>query len=100
MTPHSEPDWDFIQIRIRADRLEEELLESVDLLYGILVLTLSSNLAEFNSTFTSSVRFKFLQFPQGFRVGRRLIELDDQAGGLLEVRGIPLRQLVYAPRNK
>jgi hypothetical protein len=91
---------ELIQARIRLDQLEQELSDAVNLLYGILVLSLKEAPTEVRSKVTRSVRFKLFQFPQGFRVGRRLIELDEQFGGLLESKGVWLKCWVYEPRER
>jgi hypothetical protein len=91
---------DLIQARIRVDQLEQELSDAVYLLYGILALILTDAPTEVLSRTTRSVRSKLFQLPQGCRVGRRLIALDDQFGGFLETRGIWLKCWVYEPREK
>ncbi len=91
---------ELIQARIKLDQLEQELSDAVNLLYGILASTLKDAPTEVRSKITRSVRFKLFQFPQGCRIGRRLIELDEQFGGLLESKGIWLKCWVYEPREK
>ena len=91
---------DAISIRVQLHDLEQDLSNAVHLLYGILVMILSPMPNETESPIARVVRFKLLQLPQGCRVGRRLIELDDQFGGLLEGKGIWLKRWVYEPRGK
>jgi hypothetical protein len=91
---------DLIQARIRGDQLEQDLSDAINLLYGILVLTLKDAPTEVKSRVTRSVRFKLFQLPHACRIGRRLIELDEQFGGQLETSGIWLKCWVNEPREK
>jgi hypothetical protein len=91
---------DLIRARLRLDQLEQDLSDALNLLYGILALSLDDAPTEVRSKVTRSVRFKLFQLPQGCRIGRRLIELDQQSGCLLESKGIWLECWVYEPREK
>jgi hypothetical protein len=90
---------DLIRTRVSADQLEQDLSDALNLLYGILAVTLKDAPTEVRSRVTKSVRFKLFQLPQGCRIGRRLVELDEQFGGLLETNGIWLKCWVYEPRD-
>jgi hypothetical protein len=91
---------DLVRARMRADQLEQELSDAVYLLYGIIAWNLVDASPDVRSGLARSVHLKLLQFPQGSPIGRRLIALDEQFGGLLETKGIWLKQWVYEPRKK
>src|ERR1700749_5035861 len=99
MTDQSQILSDLIQARISRDQLEQQLSDAINLLYGILAMTLKDAPTEVRSRVTTSVRYKLFQLPQGCRVGRHLIEIDEQFGGLLETNGIRLKFWVYEPRE-
>jgi hypothetical protein len=91
---------DLVRLRVRAEQLEKELSDAVYLLYGIIAWNLADASPEESFRIARSVHLKLLQFPQGWPLGRRLIELDEQFGGFLESKGIWLSQWVYEPREK
>lgn len=95
-----QPISDLIHFRVRADQLEQELSDAIHLLYGIIAWNLIDASPDTRSKIARSVHLKLLQFPQGCPIGRRLIELDEQFGGLLETKGIWLKRWVYEPREK
>lgn len=88
---------DVIRLRVRVDQLEQDLSDLLHLYHGTLLLLMDGDSIGLRP---AAVHFKFLQFPQGFRVGRRLVELDDRFGGVLESGGIWLRRWVYESREK
>jgi hypothetical protein len=45
------------------------------------------------------LKAKFLQMPQGFVLGRSLIDLDKQFGSPLECNGVSLDRWVFQPRE-
>jgi len=91
---------DPIGARARLEFLEQDLSLALHLLYAFLRWILEVCPAEFQIEIRKMLHFKLLQLPQGCRIGRRLIELDDQLGGFLETRGIWLKRWVYEPREK
>jgi hypothetical protein len=46
------------------------------------------------------VKAKFLQMPQGFCLGRALIDLDKQCGSPLESHGVSLEHWVFESRER
>jgi hypothetical protein len=91
--------FDLGAARSRAEALDQELLELSHLLHGFIVVLLATGGANVQKTVRTTLGDKILQLPQGCRIGRRLIEIDRQRGGLLEEMGIPLERWVYAPRH-
>jgi hypothetical protein len=91
--------FSIIRLRVRAEELEQDLSCALHLLYGLLALIPRSSPID-GSQIAGIMRFKILQLPQGCRVGRRLIELDEQRGGLLEGKGIWLKRWVYESRER
>lgn len=92
--------FDLCATRVRAESLEQELSELAFLFYGFLVLLLATGGAKIEKPIRTTLCSKILQLPQGCSIGRRLIALDQQFGGLLEEMGIPLVRWVYEPRGR
>jgi hypothetical protein len=90
---------DLIAARERTEFCEQRLSEVLHLFYGTLVWILALVPSELESKIARVIHFKILQMRQGCPLGRRLIELDQQFGGLLETKGIHLRHWVYEPRE-
>jgi hypothetical protein len=91
---------DLITLRIRVENLEQDLSQAVHLLYCWLVWVATSPRSEFKQRTLGLLKAKFLQMPQGFRLGQALIELDRQFGSKLESNDVSLERWVYEPREK
>lgn len=91
---------DVIGLRTRVEILEQDLSQSTHLLYWWLVSVAACPKSQFREQALAALRAKFLQMSQGCPLGKRLIELDEQNGGLLESKGILLSHWVYEPRGR
>jgi hypothetical protein len=91
---------DLIALRVRVDVLEQDLSDAVHLLYSSLVQVATSPVSEFRQRTLALLKAKFLQMPQGFPLGRTLIELDQQFGGQLEGHDVSLERWVFQPRER
>ena len=91
---------ELISLRVRVEVLEHDLSEAVHLLHCWLVWVATSPGSEFKHQTLRSLKAKFLQMPQGFRLGRTLIELDKQFGSPLESHDVSLERWVFQPREK
>jgi hypothetical protein len=91
---------EMITLRVPVEVLEQDLSEAVHLLYCWLVWVATSPDSEFKHQTLGSLKAKFLQMPQGFRLGRTLIELDKQFGSPLESLGVSLERWVFEPRER
>src|SRR5258708_38902239 len=91
---------DLISYRVRIEELEQDRSDALYLVYGIVIANLAIVPEDTRPHFTRSVYLAVLQLNQGCRLGRRLIALDKQFGGLLEEKGIWLERWVHEPRNK
>jgi hypothetical protein len=92
--------FDLCATRVRAESLEQELSELAQLFYSFLVLLLSVGGAKLENQIRCTLSSKIFQLTQGCSIGRRLIALDQQFGGVLEEMGMPLERWVYEPREK
>lgn len=92
--------FDLMAARARIELLEERLSEMLHLFYVSLTWILAIIPPEAESRVVRVIRLKILQMPQGCPLGQRLIELDEQSGGLLESKGILLSRWVYEPRGR
>jgi hypothetical protein len=92
--------FDFIAARVRIEYLEQDVSAALHLLYVFLSWTVQVAPGDLRIDIQKMIHFKLQQLPQGCRIGRNLIELDEQFGGLLESRGIFLKRWVYEPRVK
>jgi hypothetical protein len=93
---HSE----FVSLRVRVEVLDQDLSEAVHLLHCWLIWVATSPESEFKQRTLWLLKAKFLQMPQGFRLGRTLIELDKQFGSPLESVGVSLERWVFQPRER
>lgn len=91
---------ELIDSRVKIERLEQQLSDAIHLFYVSLSWILAIAPAESELKIARVIRCKILQMPQGCPLGQRLIELDEQNGGLLESRGILLSHWVWEPREK
>jgi hypothetical protein len=91
---------EMITLRVRVEVLEQDLSEAVHLLYCSLVWVATSPVSEFKQRTLALLKAKFLQMPQGFRLGQTLIELDRQFGSPLESLGVSLERWVFEPRER
>ncbi len=91
---------ELMALRIRVEYLEQDLSQALHLFYCLLAWIASSPECEFKKRTLGLVRAKFLQFPQGFRLGEALIDLDDQLGNKLESRGVNLKHWVRESRRR
>jgi hypothetical protein len=93
---HSE----LVSLRVRVEVLDQDLSEAVHLLHCWLIWVATSPESEFKQRTLRLLKAKFLQMPQGFRLGRALIELDKQFGSPLESVGVSLERWVFQPRER
>ena len=91
---------ELIGLRVRVEVLEQDLSEAVHLIYCWLVWVATSPDSEFKLRTLGLLKAKFLQLPQGFVLGRALIDLDKQCGSPLESHGVSLERWVFEPREK
>lgn len=92
--------FDAATARARIELLEQSLSEVFHLLYGVLVLILTFTPPDIEMRIAQVMKAKILQMPQGCPIGRRLLELDREWGGMLERHGICLQKWLYEPREK
>jgi hypothetical protein len=92
---HSE----LVSLRVRVEVLEQDLSEAVHLIYFWLTWIATSPESEFKIRTLGLLKTKFLQMPQGFVLGRALIDLDKQFGSPLESNGVSLERWVFHPRE-
>ena len=93
---HSE----LVSLRVRVEVLEQDLSEAVHLIYCFLIWVATSPESEFKLRTLGLLKAKFLQMPQGFCLGRALIDLDKQCGSPLESHGLSLERWVFEPRER
>ena len=91
---------ELVSLRVRVEVLEQDLSEAVHLIYCWLVWVATSPDSEFKLRTLGLVKAKFLQMPQGFVLGRALIDLDRQCGSPLESHGLSLERWVFEPRER
>jgi hypothetical protein len=91
---------ELVGLRVRVEVLEQDLSEAVHLIYCWLVWVATSPDSEFKQRTLGLLRAKFLQMPQGFVLGRALIDLDKQFGSPLESNGLSLERWVFEPRER
>jgi hypothetical protein len=91
---------ELITFRVRVELLEQDLSQAIHLLYCWLVWVATSPGSEFRQRTLGLLAAKFLQMPQGFRLGRALIDLDKQFGSTLESHGVSLERWVFEPRER
>jgi hypothetical protein len=97
---HGQLEFELIALRGRAECLEQDLSDALHLLHSMLVCLSAAADSDLGQRAIAMFRAKIFQMPQGFRVGQRLIELDEQFGGLLESKGMRLERWVYESRWK
>jgi hypothetical protein len=93
-------DSDLVSARVRIAYLEQDLSDALYILYGLLVEIASHRECDLRDKALALVRLKILQMPQGFSVGKSLIDLDRQLGNVLESKGVNLEKYVYEARCK
>lgn len=91
---------DVIALRVRVELLEQNLSQAIHLLYCWLVSVAESPASDFKDRMLGTIKAKFLQMPQGFALGRALIDLDVQFGRALEAHGMRLERCVFEPRER
>jgi hypothetical protein len=91
---------ELVGLRVRVEVLEQDLSEAVHLIYCWLIWVATSPESEFKQRTLGLLKAKFLQLPQGFCLGRTLIDLDKQFGSPLERNGVSLERWVFEPREK
>lgn len=91
---------ELISLRVRVAVLEQDLSQALHLLYSYLVWITTSPESTFKQQTLGLLRAKFLQLPQGFSLGRALVDLDGQFGNKLESHGVNLKRWVYEPRER
>lgn len=91
---------DLSRAQAEIEYLEQDLSQALHLFYvtlGWIFIVVPPEQAE---RLCRLVHARILQLPQGCRLGKELIKLDEQSGGLLETHGIWLSRWVYEPREK
>ena len=91
---------ELVDLRVRVGALEQDLSEAVHMLHCWLIWVATSPSSEFKQRTLALLKAKFLQMPQGFRLGQTLIELDKQFGSPLENHGVSLERWVFQPRER
>jgi len=91
---------DEVSLRVEVESLERDLLQAIHILYGLLMFLAVFGDPEFLEKAGRVIHQKILQIPQGGRVGRLLIEMDEQNGNILDSHGIRLGLWVYEPRDR
>jgi hypothetical protein len=91
---------DFIALRARIEEVEQDRSDAVHLLYCFFVWIATSSDSDFKQRTLGLLRAKFLQFPQGFRLGQALINIDQEFGSKLESHGVNLKRWVNEPRRR
>ena len=92
--------FELVGLRTRVEVLEQDLSQAMHLLYGALMWVAKSPASEFRDGLLKFFWAKFLQMPQGFPIGRALIDLDVQFGGALQSHGVSLERWVFEPRER
>ena len=100
MDSEREATSELVGLRVRVEILEQDLSSAVHLLHCWLVWVATSPESEFRQRTLALFVAKFLQMPQGFCLGRALIELDKQFGSPLESYGVSLERWVFQPRER
>src|SRR5580700_6623795 len=90
---------ELVTLRVRVGDLEQDLSEALHLFHCLLLWIAASPESEFRRRTLGLLRAKFLQLPQGVRVGQALVDLDAQLGNRLESRGVNLKRWVYESRE-
>ena len=90
---------ELVGLRVRVEVLEQDLSEAVHMIHGWLIWVTTSPESEFKQRTLALLKAKFLQMPQGFVLGRALIDLDRQFGSPLESNGVSLERWVFEPRE-
>jgi hypothetical protein len=93
---HSE----LVRLRVRVEVLEQDLSEAIHMLHCWLLLVATSPSSEFKQRTLGLLKAKFFHLPQGFCLGRTLIDLDKQFGSPLESNGVSLERWVFEPRER
>src|SRR5258708_28191774 len=88
------------QARGQIEYLEQDLSQAVHLFYVTLGWMLKIASPDQANRLRSLLHAKLFQLPQGSLIGKELIKLDEQSGGLLETHGVWLSRWVYEPREK
>ena len=91
---------ELVGLRVRVEVLEQDLSEAVHLIYCWLIWVATSPSSEFKQRTLGLLKAKFLQMPQGFVLGRALVDLDKQFGSPLESHGVSLERWVFEPRER
>ena len=91
---------ELVSLRVRVGDLEQDLSEALHMLHCWLIWVATSPSSEFKQRTLALLKAKFLQMPQGFRLGLTLIELDKQFGSPLESSGVSLERWVFQPRER
>ena len=91
---------ELVSLRVRVEVLEQDLSEAVHLIYCWMMWIATSPDSEFKLRTLGLVKAKFLQMPQGFVLGRAMIDLDKQFGSPLESNGVSLERWVYQSRER
>jgi hypothetical protein len=91
---------ELVGLRVRVEVLEQDLSEAVHMLHCWLIWVATAPSSEFKQRTVALLKAKFLQMPQGFCLGRALINLDKQFGSPLESNGVVLEQWVFQPRER
>jgi hypothetical protein len=85
---------------VHQELLEQDFSDLLHFSYCLITSILAAVPESFVPAIATMIHFKIFQWPQGCRIGRRLIELDEQFGSLLAAKGIMLERWVYEPREK
>jgi len=92
--------FDLCTLRARNEFLEQDLSCVLHLYYCFIVNVFTFAPGGLAKDCRRALHAKILRLPQGCPIGKRLIELDQQFGGLLETKGVWLKRWVYEPREK
>ena len=99
MSEHDQVVFKLCRLRVQNEYLEQDLSEALHLFYTTLIWIFATAPPEQSGRLRNLIHAKILQLPQASRLGQRLIELDEQSGGLLETHGVWLSLWVYEPRG-
>jgi hypothetical protein len=91
---------DLISLRTRVELLEQDLSHALHLFHGLLLCVARSANSDFKHRTIATLEAKFFQMPQGFSVGRALVDLDKQFGSPLETHGVILERWVFQARGR
>jgi len=91
---------ELVGLRVRVEVLEQDLSEAIHMLHCWLLLVATSPSSEFKQRTLALLKAKFLQMPQGFVLGRALIDLDRQCGSPLESHGVHFERWVFQSRER